>query len=136
LLKVDVEGEEAKVLNGLRPLFARRSVRAATVEVSPQFYRQRKQDSKLRNQIYQEIAYIYDQGYHAWAPIGDTQSRNNGRGHRYQRLRTKQQLADYLLRKPFAQHDLFLHQITRGGSLDNDADTVSWISKDIVVSPL
>lgn len=130
LLKVDVEGEEAKVLNGLRPLFARRAVRAATVEVSPQFYRQRKQDAKLRNQIYQEIAYIYDQGYQAWAPIGDTQSRKDGRGHRYQRLHTKQQLADYLLRKPFAQHDLFLHQVTEKDT------TLSWISNDIVVSPL
>lgn len=136
LLKVDVEGAEASVLQGLRPVFEQRMVQAATIEISPQFYWQRKQHAQLRKAICDEILFVWNHGYGIWAPIGMDEQRKDGRGNRYQRLRTESQIKYYLIEHPFTQHDLFLHRRNRGIDWTDDDADLAWIANDLFVRPM
>lgn len=137
LLKIDVEGAEANVLRGARRLFQQRQVRAATIEVTPQFYREWKKEGTMRQEIYTEFAEIARHGYRIWAPrrIRDIKTDHGpgttdtttakgtkarpGTGNArvyYQCLETDKDLRDYLLQTSFQQHDLFVYRC------DNNTD--------------
>lgn len=132
LLKIDVEGGEASVLRGLRPIFGQRAVRAATIEISPQFYVRRKQNTELRQAIHEEIAFIWNHGYGIWAPIGNERTRRDGRGNKYRRLYSAAQIREYLLQHAFTQHDLFVHRLSE----ETDDQTLAWISNELQVPPM
>ena len=104
LLKIDVEGAEASVLRGLWPLFQRRAVYAATIEVTPQFYRQWKRESAMRQEIFREMRRIQQAGYEIHRPGA------SGKYGSYTPMRGQQELEAYLLRGRFNQHDVFLYR--------------------------
>lgn len=108
LLKIDVEGAEADVMQGLRPLFEQRAIHAATIEVTPQFYRQWGKETAMRQAIYAEFRPLFEGlEYEVWVP--DHKRKQGQAGHAmYRKILNSRDLETYLLREPFNQHDLFL----------------------------
>jgi len=103
LAKVDTEGAEAAVLRGMRPLFKQRRIKAAIVEVTPQFYKRRNMEVDLRQKIYEEFLYIVLQGYSFHRP-------NSGRpiNMKGYRALNQEEMKKYLLRASFIQHDVIV----------------------------